>query len=51
MINSYRERINFLTHFINVVKDWNISYRDLSNKIKEFPSKTYEIYNEIIEIK
>jgi uncharacterized protein YjbI with pentapeptide repeats len=50
MINNYRERMEFLTHFITVVKHEKISYQDLQNKIKDFPSRTLKIYNEIIEI-
>jgi hypothetical protein len=48
MINNYHERIEFLTHFITVVKQ--ISYQDLRDKIKDFPSRTLKIYNEIIGI-
>ena len=50
MINNYYERKDFLTHFITVVKRENISYQDLRDKIKDFPSRTIKIYNEIIEI-
>lgn len=49
-INNYYDRIEFLTHFVRVVKSKNISYQDLRNRIKDFPSHTLPIYNEIIEI-
>ena len=50
MINNYHERIDFLTHFITVVKYEKISFQDLRDKIKDFPSRTLKIYNEIFEI-
>ena len=50
MINNYNERVKFLTHFITVVINEKVSYQDLQDKIKDFPSQTLPIYNEIIKI-
>ena len=37
MINNYSARVDFLTHFITVIKSKKISYQELRDKIKEFP--------------
>ena len=57
MINNYDERVQFLTHFIMVVVNENISYQELQNKIKDFQlhkyyklsEKTLQLYNELIK--
>ena len=48
LINNYYERVDFLTHFITAGKPEKISYQDLRDKIKDFPSRTLKINNEII---
>ena len=59
MIMDYKNRVQFLTHFITFIESENItSYQDLEDKIKDIPTLKYpkynkkilEIYNKISEI-